>query len=408
MFERNRFDVELANLGLRPPKARHRPPAVSGRLQWLLEREEPLPAVPATPSTAASITFADLANKLTNLIFFERNPKLAGKPLKARSKEATEWSKVRTSEVLPALRNTSALDAISRLILDARQINQPQLTGPQLANDLNDIRIRLVGPLLALQLKRGKVNSRTIYVIDDELFRKLPEDTRNRALLELADAYTFVGKASPVSVILLEPARFPEEYNFSDAVVSVTDFAAEVHMKWALYEQSKYLNRALDALGNRFRLDVKRPPPGVSEKMGQGKFFKEVTRTTPRIAVTLMASVVSIADLLDFVNGQILAVHQGQIPKDIRKWTPQQALLFGIALGRAMAHEVRHLYVRTPIHAKVGLGTALPQFFGNDAKFSDQDKQSITKAIVTLEKQQGAWPVAPSFGKAERSYDFPF
>jgi hypothetical protein len=73
-----------------------------------------------------------------------------------------------------------------------------------------------------------------------------------------------------------------------------------------------------------------------------------------------------------------------------------------------MAHEVRHLYVRDPIHAADGLGSAGARLFGQDATFSVADKTKIRSSITTLEGQQGARAVAASYAAAERSFDFPF
>ena len=57
-----------------------------------------------------------------------------------------------------------------------------------------------------------------------------------------------------MTVIFLEPARFPEEYNFSDSVVGLAEFGAGKVVWWSIRDQTKYFNRALDALGSRFRL----------------------------------------------------------------------------------------------------------------------------------------------------------
>ena len=74
-----------------------------------------------------------------------------------------------------------------------------------------------------------------------------------------------------------------------------------------------------------------------------------------------------------------------------------------------MAHEVRHLYVRNPVHAADGLGSAGARLFGKDViNFSAADRTNIQSSITTLEGQQGTRAVAASFAAAERSLDFPF
>ena len=53
-------------------------------------------------------------------------------------------------------------------------------------------------------------------------------------------------------------------------------------------------------------------------------------------------------DLIDHLNEEIVPSKKDEIRKDKTKWTNGQKELVGIALGRTMAHEVRHL-ARSPI-----------------------------------------------------------
>jgi hypothetical protein len=136
-----------------------------------------------------------------------------------------------------------------------------------------------------------------------------------------------------------------------------------------------------------------------------------------QVAAPLMASAVRVNELVDYLNKEYIpadyrdgrSTKKNDIPKDKTAWTAQQKELVGIALGRAMAHEVRHLYVRNPVHAADGLGSDSARLFGKDAvTFSTADKTNIVSAISTLEGQQGTRAVAGSYAAAERSLDFPF
>jgi len=131
-----------------------------------------------------------------------------------------------------------------------------------------------------------------------------------------------------------------------------------------------------------------------------------------------MSSAVSITELIDylneeyipdFVDAQGVVSKPDAIPKNFKGWTDAQKEMVGRALGRAMAHEVRHLYVHRPVHAADGLGSDGAPLFGRSViAFSTADKTNIQSAITTLEGQQGARSVAASFAAADRSFDFPF
>ena len=370
-----------------------------------------------TPPTGP-ITVANLASSLTNLVFWARHPKLKGKTLKAKSKEAIEWGRIWKDEVKPALHHSSTELRIARLIFDVRHPKildhikeQPKDKQQKLWQEFEEIIKKIVRPWLTLQLARGRVNSRTIFVIDNNAFRNLPADTRNRIGTEIASQFSFVNGNAPMTVIFLNPDRFPEAFNFSDAVVGITDpmTPAQIHVYWALRQQVNNLNRSIDALGSRQRL----PPPDRStlnpERPGTALMNKSVTAASQgtRVAAPLMACAVHVNEVISFLNKEHVPDDK-QIPKERDKWTDGQKELVGIALGRAMAHEVRHLYVRDPIHAADGLGTTNARLFGTESTFSATDKASIKAAITSLEADQGTRAVAASFAAAERSFDFPF
>jgi hypothetical protein len=378
------------------------------------------------------ITVAKLAGSLTNLVFWARHPNLEGKTLKAKTKEAAEWSKILKDEVTPALHNSSTERRIGQLIFFSRHPDilghfkeQPRDKQQTLSKEFDDIRKNIVQPWLALQLARGKVNSRTIFVVDTDVFRSLPWETRTRAGDEIASQFAFVNGKAPMTVIFLDPARFPEEFNVSDAVVSVTDLSPNVHVDVALKQQVNNLNRAIDALGSRHRIPASTRTGLIVDRYGLARMNKFVTPAAagPQVAAPLMTSVVNLDDLIDYLNEEYIpeVYHKGRatgkdkIPKDKAKWTDGQKEMVGIALGQAMAHEVRHLYVRDPVHAADGLGSDGARLFGKDittfkdrATFSAADRTNIQSSITTLERQQGTRAVAASYALAERSLDFPF
>jgi len=382
---------------------------------------------------SGSITVAKLADSLTNLVFWARHQNLEGKTLRPKTNEAAEWSKILKDEVRPALHNSSTLWRIGQLIFFSRHPDvlgkfkvQPQDKQQKLWKEFDDIRKNIVQPWLALQLARGKVNSRTIFVVDNDAFRSLPWETRTRAGDEIASQFAFVNGKAPMTVIFLDPGRFPEEFNFSDAVVSLTSpgVPAQIHVKWAHYYQQNYLNRAITALGSRQRVSAHDPKREnlKPDRYGLASFNKFVTSASngTQVAVPLMTSAVNMEELIDYLNKERIPSEKDKIPTDkgsaqpawgwisyVHKWTAQQKELVGIALGRAMAHEVRHLYVGSG-HAADGLGSAGAQLFGRDATFSAADKTKIKSRITTLETQQGTRAVAASFAAAERSLDFPF
>lgn len=374
------------------------------------------------------ITVAKLAGSLTNLVFWARHPDLQDRPLKPKTKEAAEWSRILKADVRPALHNSSTQRRIGQLIFFARHPDmlgrfkeQPKDKRQKLSQEFDHICKDIVQPWLALQLARGAVNSRTIFVVDNDAFRSLPWETRTRAGDEIATQFAFVNGNAPMTVIFVEPRRFPEAFNFSDAVMSVTDpnTPPSIHVYWALRQQINNLNRAIDALGNRVRIPAPDRTRLNPERYGIASMNKFVTPAAggTQVAAPLMASAVNVNELIDYLNKEYIpgdyrdgrSTKKNDIPKDKAIWTDWQKELVGIALGRAMAHEVRHLYVRNPVHAADGLGSDSARLFGKDVvTFSSADKTNILSSITTLEGQQGTRAVAASFAAAERSLDFPF
>jgi hypothetical protein len=351
---------------------------------------------------------------------------LEDKKLKPKTKEATEWSKILKDEVMPALLSGSNEWRIGQLIFFSRHPEiqghfkeQPKDKQETLRQEFFDIRKKIVQPWLSLQLARGTVHSRTIFVVENDVYTSLPWETRKRAGEELAEQFRFVNGKAPMTVIVVKPGSFPEEFNLSDAVVTVTNLPPNVHVNNALSQQVNNLNRTIAALGSRHSLPAP-TPTRLTDRYGLGHMNKFVTPAAQgtRVTVPLMSSAVSLKELIDYLNEEYIpdfvdkdgrVSKPNAIPKDSSKWTDAHKEMVGRALGRAMAHEVRHLYVRTPIHAADGLGSDGAPLFGRAViAFSAADRTSIQSAITTLEGEQGRRAVAASFAAADRSFDFPF
>ena len=383
-------------------------PLHEGEVEWEHDVQPP-----TTP-----ITVADLANSLTNLVFWARHPNQQGKKLKPNTKEANEWTQLLRDQVSSSLHNHSTEFSIAQLIFFARH---PDVQGRfrQLPNDeqrklqteFDAIRAKEVRPWLGVQIARGRVNSRTIFVVDNDAFKTLPMRTRTRAGAEIAELFSFVGDKeprAPIKVIFLEPARFPESFNLSDAVVSVTDTIASAFVNLAMRQQTKNINRAIREFRGRVKLDDAQRVSAVPDRLGMASSRKLALNIggIGRAAIPQMVSVVLLKDMVSFLNEEHISSQKDKLVADSKKWSEQQQELVGIALGRAMAHEARHLYI--PAHAAAGLGSDAAPLFGTAPGFSKPDQTNILTAIRQFEGQQGTATVITTFAAADRAGDFPF
>ena len=378
------------------------------------EQEEPEFEQDVQPPTSP-ITVATLANSLTNLVFWARNPAQREKKLKAGSTEAKAWTKILDNEVVPALHADSTELRVSQLIFFARHpdvrgrfAKLPKDRQNQLGKEFQEIRTKEVGPWLSVQIARGKVNSRTLYVVNDAVFKSLPARTRHRTSEVIAEAFRFVNGKAPMRVVVVEPDRFPESFNLSDAVVSVTDTLVTVHVNQAIRQQTKNVARTIRGLGGSLTLDISRSV-SVPDRVGTAVHWKFVATiaNVGAAAIPIMASAVSVPEVITYINDEHLG-GKDPIPKDWKNnpWTEQQQDLVGTTLGRAMAHEARHLYV--PPHAAAGLGSDRANLFAAAASFSAADRTAILAAIAKSEQDQGTRQVIPTYNADDRAGDFPF
>jgi len=366
---------------------------------------------------ASAITVVELMSRLTDTVFWARHPAMKGKKVGSGTKEATEWTQLFNGEVAAALRRDSTESALAATMFLTRHPEFKQLPDftqrarAPLANEFEAIKKTELRPLLSLQIARGAVKSRTIFIVDDDAFKMLPASTRERAGSEIAGLFQFVGSAepnSPVRVIFLKPDRFPESFNFSDAVVSVTNTVVSAFIDLAIHQQTKNVERTIRRLGGRSRLDDRRIS-FVVDRIGLASSLKSVQVIPPlgNVAIPIMASAVNCGDVLSFLNTEVLSNSQPKLAADPKKWTGPQQDLMGIALGRAIAHEIRHLWL--PPHATSGLGSDRANLFASPAGFSSADQNNILTAIHQLESSQGTATVISTYNNADdHAGDFPF
>lgn len=302
-----------------------------------------------------------------------------------------------------------------------------------------------IAQLKVTPLSMGPVKSRRIYVIQSPEFENLPPVAQKTASDELKAIFAFV----PMSTHIIKPESFPIGVNFSDAVVSVVSSAAGVHVDQALRTQMKNAEHSLTNLGIPMQSGGSLSHrPGHPERIGLASMNKQILRSGNRsLALPLMAAAVSLEDLLDVFREEYgddpvfkqIRDRQSRGSKnglpDTKYWSSRQSLidirdlqplklvndnpkapqrwlvptqeLFGKVLGRAIAHEARHLYILQ--HANAGLGADSPQLLGRHfERFSDDDRKKIKKSILDWEKKQGTAAIVQTFPLTRRHLDFPF
>jgi len=368
------------------------------------------------PSTTP-ITVTKLADELADLVFAARNPRQAGRRPAAGSRDFAVWRQIRDSEIWRILRSDSSDFEISRLIYHARHpshrdnfksVPVDQRVG--FSREFAAIRKNLVQPLTSRPIQRGPVKSRTIFVADTSAFATLPALTRQVIGDEMARIFEFVGRAepnAPIRIIVLQPERFPEDYNLSDAVVAVSGMVPSAYVGVGFRQQNSNINRRIREMGGRLVLDPDSRVTFSVDRAGLGTMRKFVPNV-PGIgaaAIAQMDSAVGLLEVIQDINNEALSNTQAKLAVDPRAWTDNQQRLMGLALGRSMAHEVRHLYVEKPVHAETGLGAVGARIFGENIGFSTVDQNSILAAIRKFENDQGSARVIPTYN---READFPF
>jgi hypothetical protein len=275
--------------------------------------------------------------------------------------------------------------------------------------------------------------NRTLYVVQNDVWSGLPAKVQSSAVKELERLFSFVGKAKgekAFSIKVMTAQQLPEQFDFSESVVSVIDGDPKAYVDQAFELQQKQIETWL-------KTQKVQPPatsksgfaPGKPETLGRGGASKTILKDKKQVyAMPVMAGAVCLPEILEafFDNIDDLLEKQfirlGIDKKNPKKWPSKistkegkmswDALeMLGVAVGRAIAHEGRHEYIGGG-HADAGLGADSPIILGekNSENFSEKDQKEFLKTIQDLEKQQGKATIVPTFPQENRSKKelFPF
>jgi hypothetical protein len=255
----------------------------------------------------------------------------------------------------------------------------------------------------------------------------LPYETTSNARREVFRIFNFIGQAQkkkPMIVISTSAPyhkTLPTTYDFSNSFVSVINGVPKAYVDSAFDLQKMYVNIYLRDHGLPLLSTVRTHVPSSSETIGYGGHMKEVrTSGSQQLAVSIMAGAVNIPDVItsfrDNVDNIILKrIQEKDNDRQIRdpgKWHREAKELLGKGLGRAIAHEARHQYMKQ--HAGDGLGKASAYLFGEPSseQFSSKDQKDILNRIKQLEANQAAAslviPTWPSGGGFRNANPFPF
>lgn len=157
----------------------------------------------------------------------------------------------------------------------------------------------------------ASVTRRTIFVVDNDIFRDVPQDVRDVAVAELTDAWSFVArldKKHPITIDVRKPALFPHSMAFSDAVVAIEPTEADVtaHLSQATRLQFSNAQESLR------RLNVNFQPPAAGhsttqfEADGRADMNKQVIVAGRRsFALPIMSSAVAFEQVRDDIVDEL-------------------------------------------------------------------------------------------------------
>lgn len=275
--------------------------------------------------------------------------------------------------------------------------------------------------------------NRTLYVVQNDVWNDLPEKVRTSAVKELERLFAFVGKVkgeNPFTIKVMSAQQLPEQFDFSESVVSVIDGDPKAYVDQAFDLQKSQIKKWLEKQKVQVPEESTRKfDPGKPETLGRGGASKTTLKDKKQVyAMPVMAGAVSLPEILEafFDNIDDLLEKQfirlGIDKKNPKKWPSKISTMdgkmswdalemLGVAVGRAIAHEARHEYIGGG-HAEKGLGADSPIILGekNSENFSDKDQKEFLKKIQELEKQQGNATIVPTFPQENRSKKelFPF
>jgi hypothetical protein len=275
--------------------------------------------------------------------------------------------------------------------------------------------------------------NRTLYVVQNDVWKSLPVAVRTGAENELNRVFAFVGKTAgekPFTIKILSSDQLPEQFDFSESIVSVIQEEVGPYLDNAFALQQKQINDWLTTQKVPVGTTASQPREARSpELIGRGGQSKHVIKEGANsFAIPQMAGAVDIREVVKSFLDNIDSLLNEQMVKlpgngtDISKWpatvtskrgtTSWNPLeMLGPALGRAIAHEARHEYIGGA-HSETGLGKDSAFIIGekNSENFSDEDQKTIITKLHGLEKDQGNATVVPTFSRSSRSKkdQFPF
>jgi len=275
--------------------------------------------------------------------------------------------------------------------------------------------------------------NRTLYVIHNDVWNELPPAVRASAEQELKSLFAFVGASSsekPFSIKVVTAAQLPEQFDFSESVVSVIRGDTDSYVKDAFARQNEQIRSWLAQQKVQMpQAESGGKAPFNPERIGTGGGSRSLrTDQGKTYALLVIAGAVNINEVIDSFFDNIEGLLEDQLttlPKkgrDPTKWPQtvkskggttswQPQVMLGVALGRAIAHEARHEYIGAA-HAETGLGQDSPFIIGEKttAQFSKEDQKAILDQIHKLETTQGKATVVPTFPQSMRKKpeQFPF
>jgi hypothetical protein len=288
---------------------------------------------------------------------------------------------------------------------------------------------------------------RTLFIVEDKVFTDLPQSIRTAALDEAKRIFKFIPN---FQVVTSQQGQFPPALDFTDSVFRVgkdgDDLAA--FMNVTSNQQWKNILASIKQKGINVKASsLSIHTPSTPERFGVGFMWKEVIPVgNAKLAITETGGLASLEDVQQEVV-KFLAhdrekndiqqsmkdgkrkdekkmyashYHGGRqeaedladlkqydlLNQSLKNWPVDVQKKVGVALGRVLAHEVRHQYVDDPVHAKSGLGADSPAIM-DDKNYGDFDDQpDILNKLRDLErKQQNATVQIETIPKGE---PFPF
>ncbi len=264
--------------------------------------------------------------------------------------------------------------------------------------------------------------AKTLFIVDDDDFKALPDPARTKLLSELKSLFSFIPQ---FNVEARDPLHFPPLLHFTDSVVMLTesDQALSPVLQHIKQKQTTNVNFSIKQAGVSLSIDS--PPSsfdGNLEAGGIGGHWKTVVPdgSKKKVAISMTYGVASLesaedAFLDEFLRGRkaddIRAQRKEKLRKDanwlkttegqqstrdlaeaellsrhkpLKDWPRDQWENIATALARIVAHEARHQYIQA--HSSQGLGASQPRVWGDPGfeAFEGRDRANLVARIDEL------------------------